>query len=348
MTMQELGEMFQAARENAGLSLEEVNEKTKISLYVLESLERGEGDRLPHPVYTKGFIRSYAELLGLDKDMAVQEYLDAVGPLDDLEMETGHPELNVRRRRGGKNGKLWLILLVLAVLAAGVWLVVSHVSREIEPVAPVALEDNTTLLDQEGEMQEEGMQDNGAGANETLQGEFPAPADGSLETPEPADVSQGASPASDSLSGDEPAEPVSRGETSLSDQDASRDLQETAMDQAPSETPLATAPAAPSQEVVAAATPSREEVSDAPRAHMLRIEATHECWMRAVADGDTAPHKIVRLLEPGQSASLSFDQKVDLRLGNAGGVRLFVDDEPYAFEAVLGGVKTLEITAPVD
>lgn len=51
-----------------GLSIEVVMEATKISRINVLALESGDRSALPHPVYTKGFVKSYARFLGLDSD----------------------------------------------------------------------------------------------------------------------------------------------------------------------------------------------------------------------------------------------------------------------------------------
>jgi cytoskeleton protein RodZ len=84
------------------------------------------------------------------------------------------------------------------------------------------------------------------------------------------------------------------------------------------------------------------------KAHVLRIEATHECWLQATADKESALYKTVRLLKPGQRVSIPFDQYVELKLGNAGGVRLFLNDAPYAIKGGLGDVATLVVSAPAE
>lgn len=62
-----VGEQLRAAREQKGLSLEEVASETRIPLRHLESLESGDWSRLPAPTYTIGFAKSYASAVGLDR-----------------------------------------------------------------------------------------------------------------------------------------------------------------------------------------------------------------------------------------------------------------------------------------
>ncbi|HEX7473697.1 MAG TPA: helix-turn-helix domain-containing protein [Candidatus Limnocylindrales bacterium] len=63
-----LGERLLAARERKGVDLYRAERDTKIRARYLGALERGEYRELPGSVYTKGFLRNYAQYLGLDPD----------------------------------------------------------------------------------------------------------------------------------------------------------------------------------------------------------------------------------------------------------------------------------------
>lgn len=58
-----------------GLSLEKVNQSIKIRMPYLQAIERGEWDQLPGDVYIQGFIRRYAQYLGIDGDKLIEPYL---------------------------------------------------------------------------------------------------------------------------------------------------------------------------------------------------------------------------------------------------------------------------------
>jgi cytoskeleton protein RodZ len=62
-----VGERLRAAREEKGLSLEDVAAQTRIPQRHLESLEVADWDKLPAPTYTTGFAKSYATAVGLDR-----------------------------------------------------------------------------------------------------------------------------------------------------------------------------------------------------------------------------------------------------------------------------------------
>lgn len=64
--LEEIGTYLQAIRERQGKSLDEIATKTFIPLRLLKAIEAGNAHPLPEPVFVQGFIRRYAEALGLD------------------------------------------------------------------------------------------------------------------------------------------------------------------------------------------------------------------------------------------------------------------------------------------
>jgi len=67
-----LGELLRTSRETKGRTLEDANRDTKIAVSVLESLEHDDFDSVGNDIYLKGFIRNYAEYLGVDPNHAIQ------------------------------------------------------------------------------------------------------------------------------------------------------------------------------------------------------------------------------------------------------------------------------------
>jgi cytoskeleton protein RodZ len=63
-----VGDRLRAAREQSGLSLEDVATTTRIPTRHLESLETSDFARLPAPTYTVGFAKNYAAAVGLDRE----------------------------------------------------------------------------------------------------------------------------------------------------------------------------------------------------------------------------------------------------------------------------------------
>ena len=74
------GEELRRERLIREVSLEEISAATKISVRLLTALESSDVKKLPAPVFTRGFIRSYSRHLGLDPDEMVNAYLADLAP----------------------------------------------------------------------------------------------------------------------------------------------------------------------------------------------------------------------------------------------------------------------------
>lgn len=74
LAMSELGEQLKHARLDKNLSLDEVQTVTKIQKRYLEAIENGGFDKLPGSFYTKAFIKSYAEAVGLNYDSLMEQF----------------------------------------------------------------------------------------------------------------------------------------------------------------------------------------------------------------------------------------------------------------------------------
>ena len=69
-----IGDTLRAERERQNLSIKDIEKGTSIRALYIEAIEKGEYKTLPGDVYTKGFIRNYANYLKLDADAAVKQY----------------------------------------------------------------------------------------------------------------------------------------------------------------------------------------------------------------------------------------------------------------------------------
>jgi len=71
----DFGTRLREARERKGVSLRTIAEATKISVAVLEALERNDVSRLPGGIFSRAFVRSYALEVGLDPEATIQEFV---------------------------------------------------------------------------------------------------------------------------------------------------------------------------------------------------------------------------------------------------------------------------------
>jgi len=82
--MSELGARLRQAREGQGLSLAQASVDTRILQQSLTALEEGAFPRLPGDVATRGFIRNYAQYLGLAPDELIELYRRERGVTDQI------------------------------------------------------------------------------------------------------------------------------------------------------------------------------------------------------------------------------------------------------------------------
>jgi cytoskeletal protein RodZ len=108
------------------ISLREIAEATKINLRYLDALERDDFRHLPGGVFNKGFVRAYAQFIGIDPESMVTAYLEEDGRQQARSSRSGAtpppaPESVAPVRPLGV--RLWfaavVVLLILVLLAAG-------------------------------------------------------------------------------------------------------------------------------------------------------------------------------------------------------------------------------------
>ena len=125
--MSTFGETLRRERELRQISLREISEATKINLRYLDSLERDDFRHLPGGVFNKGFVRAFAQFIGIDPEAMVMAYLDEERS---QEARSPHPAGSTPGVAAeatldpGPSGVRWWVatliaLLVLLVVAAG-------------------------------------------------------------------------------------------------------------------------------------------------------------------------------------------------------------------------------------
>jgi cytoskeleton protein RodZ len=119
-----IGEVLKRTRTRHKIDIRTVEQQTKIRIKYLRALENEEWDVLPGPAYAKGFLRTYAQFLGLDGDALVDEYRRTVEAALDADRAYlfSEPLLERRRRPGEEPRRGWPVRAAsaLGVLGAAV------------------------------------------------------------------------------------------------------------------------------------------------------------------------------------------------------------------------------------
>lgn len=119
--VQGVGQALREAREAQGLSLEDVAKAMKLSNSTIRRLESEDWEGMQAPVYVRGYIRSYAHLVGLDEHSLLSLY-----NVVDVRTE---PRIELTAVEGGHKGfrTFWVFasvaLAVMAVVVVGLLLV---------------------------------------------------------------------------------------------------------------------------------------------------------------------------------------------------------------------------------
>lgn len=121
-----IGQTLKKAREDKKLTLEKAQRDTKIQLKVLISLETDDFNKLPNPTYVKGFIKQYAQYLGLDPEPLLNEYasLNPQIPPQEIAIKSEDEKIKTAASPAKKKPNLTTIILasIIIVLVAGLGL----------------------------------------------------------------------------------------------------------------------------------------------------------------------------------------------------------------------------------
>ena len=312
MTLEELGAVLRAEREKRGLSIEDAANHLKIGARLLRALEAGDSASLPHLAYTKGFIRSYSAYVGLSAEeiSAALAALEAENE-EALIQQTPLPDVTLAPRR---NFKPFLSVFVVLLLGIGVYLVWQHgaldvltsqTRRQAQP-APMQSPDNA-------ETPPVGVEARNLGREARLSGTAGQPA--ATATDSGPQAGRSAAPV---------ASGAQRGEATGA--------------QAPAPAAPATTPGTAAAAASAATSAATSAQTPVTGPHKVIITATEECWVHSNADHtDTRQFS----LRKGDTFALTFTKSLELKLGNAGGVRLRYDGEELPPVGATGQVRTL-------
>lgn len=128
--MASFGEEIRRERELRGISLREISDATKINLRFLEALEKDDFEHLPGGQFNKGFIRAYANYIGVDAEKMVNSYLLELSKQEEAKKPIT-PIVPARAEKKGKNWQLMAALIAIAVSVAVIiiFLVIFFMSR---------------------------------------------------------------------------------------------------------------------------------------------------------------------------------------------------------------------------
>jgi cytoskeletal protein RodZ len=140
--MFEIGSALREARERRGLSYSQVEEGTKIRARYIRALEDEDFGVLPGATYSKGFLRAYADYLGLDGHLFIDEFNSRYhDPRNDDDRPIYPPS---RRTPSRHRRETSIVLIALAAIVAFASLVFVGAGSGGTPNAPLPTPSTTT------------------------------------------------------------------------------------------------------------------------------------------------------------------------------------------------------------
>ncbi|HWO78027.1 MAG TPA: RodZ domain-containing protein [Bacillus sp. (in: firmicutes)] len=134
--MTELGKRLREAREEKGLSLEDLQEITKIQKRYLKGIEEGNYAPMPGNFYVRAFIKQYAEAVGLEPEEVFNVYANEIPSSHHEDLPEQLSRVQTRKTVSAQDSKVFVLfpklLVGLFVIGAvfAIWYIVQSVASE--------------------------------------------------------------------------------------------------------------------------------------------------------------------------------------------------------------------------
>ncbi len=300
----EVGNALRVARETLGVSVLATANHLRIRAPYLQALEDGQHQKLPGGTYAIGFLRTYAEYLGLDPEEMVRRFrIEASGALGRRSTLLFPAPVSEGRTPGGA---ILLLGLILAGLAYGGWYVLSSRELGLAELVP------------------------------TLPDRFMALFQTESSTPSPPNPSPGTTPPASAPSQTVTPDPREDAPPPL----RSLTPPPVAAPSAPAPTVATPAPPPPVAVAPSAPEPPQAVLSESDRGAESRIRlkaSVDDCWLEIhEMDGRKL---VARLLRKGENYDVPNRPGLTMQVGNAGALTVTVDGKKAASLGALGQTK---------
>jgi len=183
-----VGALLRSAREATGRNLQNVSQQLRIRAVYLRAIEEGDFGALPGTTYAVGFVRSYADFLGLDGPDIVRRFREEVEELG-RRTQLVFPATPAEGKIPG--GAIVLIAILIAGIVYGTWFYMSDRERSLAGLIPEVPAELRNLL--------------GPGAPAETPSTTASNANPTIETPAPVEPTGSAAPASTAPASTAPA-----------------------------------------------------------------------------------------------------------------------------------------------
>src|SRR5579875_1838411 len=313
------GENMRREREMRGITLDEISNTTKISVRMLEALENENFSKLPGGIFTRSFIRAYANYLGLDEERVMSEYQIAAPSNGEQDLSRFGASSNQSRSKPGVPVLTWTIAVLLLAGGYGIFRY-GHRSTEV----PVSFGNPSTISSAPHAAAVAPSLPAGSPPQVLAPDTTSAPSSSSAISTTPNQVATAQSGVGSTLA---PAKmgntknPATQTESPAPATAQVTDGQRKAASDVPVESvdqPLSSGAASTSSAQPAAASVA-SVATEAAGSLVLQVAATQRAWVAVDADGKNV---FERVLNPAEQHTLMAKNYFDVTTGNAQGTVL--------------------------
>ncbi|WP_268418253.1 helix-turn-helix domain-containing protein [Bacillus altitudinis] len=281
--MTELGKRLVEAREEKGMSLEDLMAATKIQKRYLLAIEQGNYDIIPGKFYVRAFIKQYAEAVGLNPEQLFEEFRKDVPSTYNDEVSDKLSNIKPQRELPKPASKV-LELLPTILIIGGILVVIAIIYVIVQTVNHDSGQKNNQAAPQQSESKYEVSEDSSLAKDQKKK---------------------------DKASSDDQEKSSEKDDSS---KDSSKDDEDVSLKATDTEGSTTT-----------------YEVSGAEEME-LTISASQASWLRVRDESG----KVLKMGELKDGESFKTDltdlSQVDIRLGNATGIDIKVNDETLKYE----------------
>ena len=332
---EEMGSLLKTKREELNLSVEYVVEELKFSKDIVHAMENAVVERLPNPVYAKGFYRAYATLLNIDQSIVdafintafVDGGQEPVAPLLNIQMGSEKEEntfdtvVDKTHKRAQYRKILIALGMVALILILGCYIIFSGEKESVkeEPLTPQVPVVSIPLVQETPPVKQEEV--------------APPPVEEKI-APNPETVVKEEKPKSQKTTTTQKKSVVKSAQTTVEQTEAKKKDETTQEEKESVETN-----SLDKKEASVEATPPvvKEETKQAS----LRIVATGEVWVALKYDGKQKDFT----LQQGQTHTVQFTGTLSVTIGDLSAAELYFGSKVMKNLGGKGKVKTYTFSA---
>ena len=325
-----LGSFLKKHRMSQGKDLDEVAQKTRIHASTLRAIEEDNPKALPAEVFARGFIKNYAQYLGLDPNEALAWYIEQnngdARPTEKINVQEVLAGEELAEVQTFRAGRFIVFFIVVAVLFLIGYLILDFLNSsappaeiskkeaiphtQVEPPPTVAAPPVTGAPGAES----------GAAGDVGTEPASPPQTQGAVQ--EPPSLSQPV--ASPEKAGQAVAPQKVDGAQGLEVKKKTDEGKPIIFPQAVKEKPVSAPPPTPAPPAPAAA-PTPSAVKAPGMNYVLEVKFTAPTWLSVQVDKEK---KKSAIYQPGDYKVWQAEKKISLFVGNAGGVILTLNGKP--------------------